>query len=159
MAFPGAHRGGLLVFRFLGTLVAPYNALFHLRKQPLVFAENAQVKFVTFAPPRDDEKQIPQDQLDEMRAGLEKAVKLLDDDTKHACSWIEERFKKYLRPGKPAAGVNVPAKADFGIFKGNIHAEAGIMALSCLGSRKIMVWVAPVLAISDTRITSILIGA
>lgn len=126
------HQGGQIVFRFLENLVAPYRALAHLTAHASVFANSIKVTLVRPAPPTADERKIPDARFDSVQVDLEKTVVAelraesenaarADLEMQHAKieaarSWIDLRFKKHK---------HIP-------FRGNVHAESAVMALSCV---------------------------
>ena len=63
---PGLSRNGLLVFRYLESLVAAYRALGQLSQQSKAVLSNVQVTLVTLAPPEDDEKKIEPSHVQEI---------------------------------------------------------------------------------------------
>lgn len=114
-------HGGLLVFRFLQTLVAPYRALDHLVKRAARFQENVRVTLIQIPAPPEQDTGAGQghDMSEKMRHMLRQAVKderpwLKEEELEPAFKWIEARLAKRM-----------------GAQLGSVHAEAGIMALAC----------------------------
>lgn len=149
---PGIRLNGLLVFRFFETLVAPLSALAHLSTrtlppddlQPPAVPPNVQVKLVTLAPPRPVDKDIRQDLLDQVRNELKQKVKSKlgdpseDDKTlRIANDWIDRFFTK--ETVKPTTSTAIRLQPKLKSFTGNVHAEAGLMALSYLEPHIMMV--------------------
>ncbi|KZV73138.1 hypothetical protein PENSPDRAFT_319905 [Peniophora sp. CONT] len=109
------NHGGILVFKFLQALVMPHRALTYLSANASSF-QNPRVTFVRFPTLSEDMRKYPHAQIEEIKK--EPGVGT------HACTWAEDRVATYLAVNRH--------------FLGNVHAEAAVMALSCLDSENLV---------------------